>query len=140
LIDIKNDFNKDVENYINITSNNIYKTKTNYCFEPVPHSKATKTFPRFIKLIIGPSNSGKSYQLAKLCERYKQAFEENNIIYGSVNSLENDVSFKEIKKSIKELDISKTEVMIDVFEEDVKNSLIIFDDLDSNSGSLTLQS
>jgi arsenate reductase-like glutaredoxin family protein len=75
-----------------------------------------------------------------LCERYKQAFEENNIIYGSVNSLENDVSFKEIKKSIKELDISKTEVMIDVFEEDVKNSLIIFDDLDSNSGSLTLQS
>ena len=140
LIDIKNDFNKDVENYINITSNNIYKTKSSFCFEPVPHSKSSKTFPRFIKLIIAPSNSGKSFQIARLCERYNQAFPENNIIYASVNSLDNDVSFKEIKKSIKELDVSRTDSMIDIFDPDVKNSLVIFDDLDSNSGSLTLQS
>ena len=117
-----------------------YHLKGNFEFEMCCHSKVNKACERFIKLIYGQSGSGKTVTLAKLIKRYRQAFPANNVIYGSVNSLENEPAFKEFvdpetKKSlIRELNLAKVTTVIDVFRPEFKNALLLFDDLDANCG------
>ena len=81
---------------------------------------------RQILLVIGASNSGKSYFTAQYCEQY-QALHKKNQIY-LFSSLSEDPSIDKIK-NLKRIDITNeefTDEPIDIVE--FANSCIIFDD------------
>lgn len=117
----------------------VYKLKSNFEFEMACHNKVSKGYERFIKLVYGQSGSGKTFTLSKLIRRYRQAFPNNNVIYGSVNDVKNEPAFKELVDEngdsiIKELNLAKINHVIDVFRPEFKNALLLFDDLDTNCG------
>jgi hypothetical protein len=137
-----NDFAHDIFKYCKTFNSNTQEFKldsSKYYFEMACHNKRTTKFQRFLKLYIAPSNSGKSYNLSKLCYRHKQAFPDDKIIYGSVHDINNDKSFEKTKSFINQLDVTKQNAIINVEDEELRGSLIIFDDLDSNSGSITIE-
>jgi hypothetical protein len=125
---------------INAELDLVYNLKSNFEFEMVCHNKVSKGFERFIKLVYGPSGSGKTVALSKLIRRYRQAFPNNSIIYGSVNDVKNEPAFKDLvdpetgESFIKELNLAKVNHTIDVFKPEFKNALLLFDDLDANCG------
>lgn len=88
--------------------------------------------PRFVNYLLGSSNSGKSYQIAQLIRKYLIMFPNNLVVYASANNLDNDDNFVDIKHKIKELNIMKLESIIDYKKEEFRNSLWIFDDIDSS--------
>ena len=100
-----------------------------YRFEPVPHGRVNTKFPRFVNYYLAQSNSGKSYEMARYCKHYLEAFPNNTIVYASANPLENDKNYDSIRDKIKELDVMKQEQVIDFME--FKDCLFIFDDCDS---------
>lgn len=137
-----------------------YILKSNFEFEMCCHAHVMPGFERFIKLIIGTSGSGKTYTLAKLISRYVQAFPKQSVIYASVNDIKNEPAFKdltavvlgedgkpavdkngkktnEIKSIIKEINLPEVDNIIDVFSPDFEKSLVMFDDLDANTGVIT---
>ena len=151
------DFNdKMYKTYCSSIEGGEYILKDNFEFEMACHDKVTKGFERFIKIIYGPSGSGKTFTLAKLIRKYRQAFPQNSIIYASVNDVKNEPAFDSLvepvldtngkplidkatgkpqtKSIIREIDLKKIDTIIDVFAPEFKDSLLLFDDLDANTG------
>lgn len=137
-----NNFTKDMSQYTIISKNNEFKLKKEYLFQMTCNNNPQDSFPREIKLIIAPSNSGKSYQLANYIIRYNQAFQKNLIAYASTHSIKADKSFKPVFEKeidIKEIDVNAMDSIIDFSEKDAHNSLFIFDDMDTNTGIVRLE-
>ena len=167
LRDVKVDYDAENQVFVNAmkkycssVDNDEYKLEPEYRFEMACHSRVTKGFDRFIKIYYGASGSGKTFNLAKLIHRYRQAFPQNSIIYASVNDVKNEPAFNHLvepvldpktgkkvidsetgkpvtKSIIKELDLRKIETVLDVFDPRFQNSLMLFDDLDANCGVFT---
>lgn len=148
-------FDRGMAKYCKSRDDDEYILKPQYEFEMACHSAVTKGFERFIKVVYGPSGSGKTYTLAKLIGRFKQAFPQNDIIYASVNDVKNEPAFTDLvepvldeagkptkdedgkpitKSIIKEIDLAKIDTVIDVFQPEFKDTLLLFDDLDANTG------
>jgi hypothetical protein len=155
-----NAFKKSMKKYCDEIMEDEYKLKPEWKFEMACHASETKGFDRFIKIYYGTSGSGKTFNLAKLIRRYRQAFPKNTIIYASVNDVKNEPAFSDLvdpvldeatgkpvldkttgktatKSFIKELDLNKIETVLDVFNPLFSNSLMLFDDLDANCGVFT---
>ena len=153
-------FKKSMKKYCEEIAGEEYKLKPDWKFEMACHANETKGFDRFIKIYYGTSGSGKTFNLAKLIRRYRQAFPKNTIIYASVNDVKNEPAFSDLvdtvldkdtgkpvldeatgkpatKSFIKELDLNKIETVLDVFNPLFTNSLMLFDDLDANCGVFT---
>lgn len=102
-----------------------------FSFEMVPTCSESEKMPRFINYYLSASNSGKSFQISKLCKRYLQAFPENKIAYASANDITNDKNYDDIREKINIIDVLNLQSTIDFSQEDYHNSLWIFDDCDS---------
>lgn len=143
LEDVENNFSSEISKYCTSVNDEEHEYRIDsklYAIEMACNNKRTEKFPRFVKLYIAPSNSGKSYNLSKLSGRYHQVFPNDKIIYASVKDIENDKSYKDTKQFIKQLDLKKQESILDVTgDPDLKSTFFIFDDLDSNAGVFTFQ-
>jgi hypothetical protein len=89
LRDVEVDYKKELETFItsmkkycSTTSGDEYHLKPGYKYEMACHANVTKGFQRFIKIYYGASG-GKTFNLAKLIQRYRQVFPKNSVIYAS---------------------------------------------------------
>lgn len=129
-------FETQVEDYIDDESEDdeiegMLVLKDKYAFEMVPTCNNSEKMPRFINYYLSSSNSGKSYQIAKLCKRYIQQFPDNLIAYASANCITNDKNYDEIRDKIKIVDVLNLQSTIDFSQEEYRNSLWVWDDCDS---------
>ena len=154
-------FVESMQKYCSGISQDEYTLKPAFTFEMACHARATKGFDRFIKIYYGSSGSGKTFNLAKLIRRYRHVFPRNSVIYASVNDVRNEPAFKDLvepvldestgkpvvdpatgkpltKSIIKELDLTKIETVLDVFNPIFAESLMLFDDLDANCGVISM--
>lgn len=131
LKNVINNFNLDIEEYIQSHKNGWYQLKPKYNYKMTTHNKVTEAFPRFVNYYLASSNSGKSYTIARLCEEYVKNFPNNPIIYASANPITNDINYAKLYEDNKiiELDLMATPGILK-FEE-FKDVLFIFDDCDS---------
>jgi len=129
-MDAEDTFKEDTKSLFNF-KNAVYSLKdpTKYSIELTPHSRVTPKFPRFVNYYLAQSNSGKSYNIAQLCQKYLEVFPDNNIIYISANPLENDTNYDPIRKKILEVDVMKMENSMEFTE--FKDCLMVFDDCDA---------
>lgn len=102
-----------------------------FSFEMVPTCNGTVTMPRFVNYYIAPSNSGKSFQIAALCRRYLQAFNENSIAYASANDITKDINYEKIRDKVKIVDVINLNSIIKFDEDAYHNTMFIWDDCDS---------
>lgn len=145
----KEEFIESIGKYLDKFTGDEYVLKDEYEFEIVP-SAPNKALDRQVFMTIGSSGSGKSYTLAKLAKRYNQIMPNNHILYASMNSLDNDPAYKELskltipknkkEKVVKEFNLAAIENTVDVFDENLKKTFLIMDDIHGDiSGSLTVQ-
>lgn len=131
----KTSFEEQAKNYFAEESENeiegMLVLKDKYAFEMVPTCNDGEKMPRFINYYLSASNSGKSFQIAKLCKRYLQAFPENKIAYASANDITNDKNYDDIREKINIVDVLNLQSTIDFSQEDYHNTLFVWDDCDS---------
>lgn len=88
-----------------------------------------KAQERTILYITGQSGSGKSYYTTEFVANYKKMFPKNDVIL--VSAVKDTSTIDKIKK-LKKVDITKPEFLsTEVPMEELKDSCIIFDDVDS---------
>jgi hypothetical protein len=88
-----------------------------------------KSQERSILYITGQSGSGKSYYTTEYVNNYKKTFPKNDVILVSAVK---DISTIDKIKKLKKVDITKPEFLsTEVPLEELKDSCIIFDDVDS---------
>lgn len=98
--------------------------KNNCIFEQIPNIKKKLE----IIYISGPSGSGKTYYAKKYAKKYKNIYPNNNIFLFS--KLLTDKSIDDIAK-IKRIILNQEILNNKIMPEDLKDSLVIFDDIGS---------
>jgi len=79
--------------------------------------------------VFGSSGSGKSYWIGKYLQAYKKKFPKNNIYIFS--PILNDPAFSEAKPQYVKIDDGIVENPLDIKESEFKNSVMVFDDIES---------
>ncbi len=95
---------------------------------PIPYLNADGEKQRQSIFICGQSGSGKSTWIARYVEYYKMLFPKNDVILFSKK--EKDEALDHIK-AIKRIPITPELMEEDIEPEDLKDSLVIFDDVDT---------
>jgi len=107
------------------------KLKSDFEFQLAPIPK--KELERICLYVAGESGSGKSYFIREYVKRYKQMFPKNNIFL--ISYLKSDETIDEYKEIIRINWDNGVDFMNDClteeFFESLKNSFVIFDDVDS---------
>ena len=79
--------------------------------------------------VFGSSGSGKSYWIGKYLMAYKKKFPKNNIYIFS--PIINDLAFAEAKPLYVKIDETLIDEPLDIKEADFKDSILVFDDIES---------
>lgn len=109
-----------------------YDCEYNESIQQVPDSECERS----ILYITGQSGSGKSYYTRNYVLEYKKCFPKNNIYIFS--SLTEDETLDKIPK-IKRIKFTEKFMLHEFIIEDFKNSLLIFDDIDSETNKMKKQ-
>lgn len=106
-----------------------------FCIYPPDKSKDRQ---RMCIYYAGPSGAGKSTQMGKYVKKYGQMFPKNNIfIFSSINEDKAYDNYHPKPKRIR-IDESLLDETLDI-EDEFKDSLVIFDDIDVIKGSKELK-
>lgn len=98
-------------------------TKDNEIVQQIPNKKKE----RKVYYISGQSGSGKSYYMNKLADKYHSMYPKNNIYLFSLLTDDKSITTKKIKR----IKLDDNFLNTDLTLQDMKNSLIIYDDVDT---------
>jgi len=122
---------------LSVSSNK--KAKIKKCltsFECAPHEHLqiipNRDKERSVWYISGQSGSGKSYYMNKLIQEYHSMYPKNSIYLFSLLKTDPSITLK----SIKRVELNEKFVQMDLTLDDFKDSLVIYDDVDTITQSI----